>query len=108
MVLQYGNEGDDIVYGSQGTQAATGTMGTDGQTLVVDLGAGDDQFFGEDGGAFNLVRGGLGDDKILGGNNFGTGDMVANYGANTLAYGSQILVGGDLLPTLEDFGTNMD
>ena len=37
----------------------------------MDLGAGDDQFFGEDGGAFNLVQGGLGDDKIFGGNNFG-------------------------------------
>lgn len=74
--------------------------------LVVDLGAGDDQFFGEDGGAFNIVKGGLGDDKILGGNNFGTDDSVTTYGSDTLANGSQILLGGDTLPSIYGFGAS--
>ena len=39
--------------------------------------------------------GGLGDDKILGGNNFGFDDVTE---IGVLLSGYQLLVGGDLLP----------
>ena len=68
-----------------------------GQLNIASLGAGNDKFFGDDGGYLNFVYGGAGDDKALGGDNWGTSDApgaTLPFGA-LLANGMQVLSGGD-------------
>ena len=62
------------------------------------MGAGDDKFFGDDGGYLNVVYGGAGDDKALGGDNWGTDDAPrGTLPANIMMFanGMQVLTGGD-------------